>query len=295
MTLARIRSLVIPPAWSDVWICPDPDGHLQATGRDTRGRKQYRYHDDWRKERDGATFDRLVAFGQALPRLRRRVRRDLRRRGLPREKVLAVVVELLDQTSLRVGNDEYSRTNGSYGLSTLLDHHVTCNSHSIRMRFRGKSGVQHERAVNDRGLARIVRRCRDLPGERLFQYLDDRGRQRAVGSGDVNAYIREATGGEFTTKVFRTWSGTVMAAARLAELERPKTKTATARSVAAVVKSVAGELGNTPAVCRASYIHPALLDAYLTGRFRLPDLGRSSPGLSRHEARVLAYLDRLGP
>lgn len=284
--LARIRSLAIPPAWTDVWICPEPGGHLQATGRDARGRKQYRYHPNWRQRRDGSKFDGLVAFARALPQLRAAADADLRRPGLPREKVLAAVVQLLDRTKLRVGSAEYVKANGSYGLSTLLDDHVAFSGGTLRLKFRGKSGVWHDRAVTDPRLAKVVRRCRDLPGQTLFQYLDDAGEQRAVGSADVNDYIRAAAGDEFTAKVFRTWAGTVRAAVLLADRDPPKKK-----AVVEVVKEVAAELGNTPAVCRASYVHPRVIDAFLSGELALDRRARRR-GLSSDEAGVLRFLER---
>jgi DNA topoisomerase-1 len=286
-TLDRIRVLAIPPAWERVWICPTRTGHLQATGRDAKGRKQYRYHPAFRSSQDGEKFARLAGFGRVLPRVRGQVEADLARRGLPREKVLAAVVKLLDQTHLRVGNAEYVRTNNSFGLSTLLDHHVSFGGGEMRVGFRGKGGVWHERTVTDRRLARVVRGCRDLPGQDLFQYVDDRGDPRPVGSADVNGYIRRAAGGEYTAKDFRTWAGTVKAAARLARAPRPDTKTAGARAVAEVVKQVAAELGNTPAVCRASYIHPRVIDAYLGAGFPRT---RARDGLSADETRVLRLL-----
>jgi DNA topoisomerase-1 len=286
-TLARIKALAVPPAWTDVWICPDPHGHIQVTGRDAKGRKQYRYHPRWRVARDGSKFGSLVGFGRALPELRRAADFDLSRPGLPREKVLAAVVGLLDRTHLRVGNAEYVRSNKSFGLSTLLDDHVSFTGGGLRLTFRGKSGVWHDRAVTDRRLAKVVRRCRDLPGQELFQYLDADGTQRSIGSADVNDYIREKTGGEYTAKVFRTWAGTVKATVRLAAL-KPETKTAAQRDVVAVVKEVAAELGNTPAVCRSSYIHPAVIEAFLAGELTLPRSRRR--GLSADEAGVLRFL-----
>jgi DNA topoisomerase-1 len=264
-TLARVRALAIPPAWEHVWVCPKANGHIQATGRDARGRKQYRYHADWHARRGDEKFGRMASFGRALLRVRERVESDLSRPGLPREKVLAAVVRLLDQTHLRVGNHEYRRDNGSFGLSTLLDRHVSFAPGELRLRFRGKSGVWHERAVSDPRLSRIVRACREIPGQHLFQYRDERGVARPIGSADVNAYIRAAAGGEYTAKDFRTWAGTTIAAARLAELPAPESKTAGERAVAAVVKDVAAELGNTPAVCRKSYIHPKVIASYLDG------------------------------
>ncbi len=286
-TLARIRALAIPPAWKDVVICPDARGHLQATGRDARGRKQYRYHPAFRAKRDGAKYGRLLEFGRVLSRIRSRVETDLAKRGLPRDKVLAAVVELLDRTHLRVGNAEYAKANGSFGLSTLLDRHATFTRRSVRIRFRGKSGVKHERVVSDSKLARIVRHCRDLPGQDLFQYRDGDGDPRPIGSADVNAYIRRASGGEFTAKDFRTWAGTVKAAAKLAALARPATKTAAERAVCGVIKDVAAELGNTPAVCRKSYVHPAVINAFAAGRFLE---SRARGRLSAAETRVLKLL-----
>lgn len=287
-SLARIAALAIPPAWADVWICPTCDGHIQATGRDARGRKQYRYHARWRQARDGTKFGQLVAFGKALPKLRRQAAADLARPGLPREKVLAAVVRLLDATKLRVGNAEYARANNSFGLSTLLDRHVQPTAGGLRLKFRGKSGVWHERRVSDRRLATVVKRCRDLPGQDLFQYLDESGEQRTIGSADVNEYIRTATGAEFTAKVFRTWAGTVAAAVRLAVEPVPETKAAAKRSMVAAIQDVAAELGNTPAVCRASYVHPAVLTAFEAGELQLPP--KRVRGLSANEAAVLGFL-----
>lgn len=264
-TLERINALAIPPAWEHVWICAKPNGHIQATGRDARGRKQYRYHPAFRFSKDGEKFGRLRTFGTALPRIRDRVEADLRRPGLPREKVLAAVVKLLDRTHLRVGNNEYAKSNNSFGLSTLLDRHVSFAGGTFRMKFRGKSGVWHERAVDDAKLARVVRSCRDLPGQDLFQYRDEQGKPRPINSTDVNNYIREAAGGSFTAKDFRTWAGTVAAVERLAKLPRPETKTATEKAIVAVIREVADVLGNTPAVCRKSYIHPEALHAFVNG------------------------------
>jgi DNA topoisomerase-1 len=283
--LARIQALAIPPAWTDVWICPAANGHIQATGRDARGRKQYRYHARWRAARDGNKFHQLTAFGAALPELRARVAGDLKQPGLPRAKVLATVVRLLDLTHLRVGNAEYVRANKSFGLSTLLDRHVRFNGAGVTFKFRGKSGVWHEREVDDRRLARIVRHCRDLPGQDLFQYLGETGEQHAVGSADVNEYIRATAGGEFTAKVFRTWAGTVEAAIRLADRDPP-----TKKAAVEVVKEVAAHLGNTPAVCRNSYIHPTILEAYLDGALCLKRPPRPPRGLNADESAVLRFL-----
>lgn len=288
-TLARIRVLAIPPAWEDVLICPQANGHLQAVGHDARGRKQYRYHPAFRARRDGAKYGRLLAFGRALPRIRARVEGDLAKRGLPCDKVLAAVVKLLDRTHLRVGNVEYVKANGSFGLSTLLDRHVTFTGKSVRIRFRGKSGVRHERVISNARLARIVHACRDLPGQDLFQYRNARGHPKPIGSADVNAYIRRAAGAEFTAKDFRTWAGTVKTAARLATIPLPTTKTAAERAVCGVIKKVAAELGNTPAVCRKSYVHPAVIEAFVGGAF--PETSARTR-LSAAETRVLRLLEQ---
>jgi DNA topoisomerase-1 len=264
-TLARIRGIVIPPAWTDVWICPYSNGHIQATGRDARGRKQYRYHPRWTEVRDGTKYDRMIAFGLALPRLRIRVARDLRRHGLPREKMLATVVRLLEKTLIRVGNDEYAKANHSYGLTTLQDRHAQVNGSTVRFRFRGKGGIERDVAVTDRRLARIVRRCQELPGQELLQYLDDDGRVRDVTSTDVNDYVRDATGMDFTAKDFRTWAGTVLAAQTLVGLDAGDAPSQSKRKIAQAVAAVAERLGNTKAVCRKCYIHPAVFDAYVDG------------------------------
>jgi DNA topoisomerase-1 len=265
-TLDRIRSLVIPPAWTDVWICPSPHGHIQATGRDARGRKQYRYHPRWTAVRDEAKYDRLEAFGRALPGLRRRARRDLLAPPLSRRRVLATVLSLLESTCIRVGNDEYARANGSYGLTTLQDRHVEIRGPRLRFRFRAKSGVLQTIDLHDAQLARRVKGCQDLPGQTLFQYLDESGRRMKLGSGDVNAYVREITGRSFTAKDFRTWAGTVDAACALAELSPAESATARKRQVVAAIDTVAARLGNTRAVCRRCYIHPAILDTFLEGQ-----------------------------
>ena len=287
-TLARIRALAIPPAWTDVLICPDANGHLQAVGRDARRRKQYRYHPAFRAKRDGAKYGRLLAFGKALAHIRASVERDLTKRGLPRDKVLAAVVKLLDRTHLRVGNAEYVKANGSFGLSTLLDRHVTFTGKSVRIKFRGKSGVKHERIISDATLAGIVRRCRDLPGQDLFQYRH--GKQpKPIGSADVNGYIRRAAGGEFTAKDFRTWGGTVKAAKMLAATPLPETKAATDRAICGVIKAVAAELGNTPAVCRKSYVHPGVLEAFVGKGF---PKAKAAGRLSASEMCVLRLLEK---
>jgi DNA topoisomerase-1 len=261
--LARIRSLVIPPAWTDVWICSLANGHLQATGRDARGRKQSRYHPRWREVRDETKYERMMLFGAALPDIRRRVERDLALPGLPREKVLAAVVRLLETTFIRVGNVEYARENHSYGLTTLRNKHVRVKGSSLTFDFKGKSGVEHTIDLEDRRLARIVRRCQDLPGYELFQYLDGEGERHSIDATDVNDYLREATQQEFTAKDFRTWAGTVLACSVLREFEPAESDTRAKRNVVAAIKSVAERLGNTPSVCRKCYVHPAVLESYM--------------------------------
>ncbi len=266
--LDRIRALAIPPAWTDVWICRWPNGHLQATGRDARGRKQYRYHARWRTDRGLENFDRMVAFAKALPTIRRRCDKDLRRRGMSREKVLAAVVRLLESTLIRVGNDEYARLNRSFGLTTMRGRHATVKGTTVRFRFRGKSGTMHEVGLRDRRLASIVRRCQELPGQELFAYVDDEGEVRDVASDDVNAYIRDASDGDFTAKDFRTWAGTLLAYRALRALQPEDHGPAARRNVVAAMRLTAERLGNTPAVARGSYVHPAVLEAYLDGGLR---------------------------
>ncbi|MBY6263182.1 DNA topoisomerase IB [Azospirillum sp. 412522] len=296
-TLDRIRKLAIPPAYRDVWICPDPDGHLQATGRDAKGRKQYRYHRRWTELREGTKFGRMLDFCRALPLLRERVNADLGRRGLPREKVLAAVVRLLETTLIRVGNESYARENQSYGLTTLRDDHTEIEGSEVRFSFKGKSGKEWNVALKDRRLARVVAACRDVPGDELFQYLDRDGQRHAVTSGDVNAYLRDATGADFTAKDFRTWAGTVLAAMALREFESFDSASAAKRNVTRAIEQVATRLGNTPSVCRKSYVHPEVLDAYLEGglldslkREVEAELRDDLAGLSGEEAAVLAFL-----
>jgi DNA topoisomerase-1 len=264
--IARIRALAIPPAWTDVWICPDPRGHLQATGRDARGRKQHRYHPAFREHRDGAKFDRMIAFAGLLPTIRERVEADLGRPGLAREKVLAAVVRLLELTLIRVGNEEYARLNKSFGLTTLRDRHARIEGSRIRFRFNGKSGKRHEVTLRDRRLARVVARCQDLPGQDLLQYEDEDGEVRDVRSEDVNAYLREASGGaDVTAKDFRTWAGTVLTYRALRALQPSETDREARRNVVEAIRQTSEALGNTPAVARKSYVHPAVLQAYLDG------------------------------
>ena len=284
----RIAKLVIPPAWTDVWICPDPRGHIQATGRDQRGRKQYIYHPAWRAHRDEAKYGRMAEFGRVLPRLRRRVEADLARRGLPREKVLAAVVRIMEETSIRVGNDQYAQANKSFGLTTLRKRHVDVHGTQAVFEFRGKSGKMHKTGIHDRRLAALLRRCEELPGQRLFQFVDHDGNRHAISSHDVNAYIREATGGAFTAKDFRTWAGTLHCAQALAQAGPAENKGALKRIVAACVKQTAGVLGNTPAVCRASYIHPSVFEHYASGVLAEK---LSRPSARQAEKALLEVLD----
>jgi DNA topoisomerase-1 len=300
-TLKRIRSLVIPPAWTDVWICPLDHGHLQATGRDERGRKQHLYHPRWREVRDQTKFDRLMDFARALPGIRQRLRHDLAREGLSREKILATVVRLLEVSLIRVGNEEYARDNQSYGLTTMKNRHARVRGAKIKFHFRGKSGKVHVVEVEDRRIARIVRACQDLPGQELFQFVDDEGQKHDVGSGDVNEYLQEITGRDFTAKDFRTWAGTATAAAELRRLGQAESEVESRKNVVAAVKAAAQSLGNTPAVCRKSYIHPAIIEAYLDGSL-IPMLKRRngkagsnvSCRLRSDEVAILNALKRAG-
>ncbi|HYD86187.1 MAG TPA: hypothetical protein VEA80_01815 [Vitreimonas sp.] len=289
-TLARIRALAIPPAWTDVWICASPSGHLQATGRDARGRKQHRYHARFRAVRDEAKFDRLSEFAKSLPAIRARIGADMRKQGLPREKVLATIVHLLDTTLIRVGNDEYAKTNKSYGLTTLKDQHAKVEGDRLRFVFTGKSGKSWKLTVKDRRVAKVVKAAQELPGQRLFQYLDEGGASQSVTSTDVNAYLREIAGSDITAKDFRTWGATVLAAAEFARLGAFDTQTLAKANVKAAIETVAMSLGNTPTICRKSYVHPLVLESYLDGAFKLGRAKRE--GLSEHEAAVLAFLQR---
>jgi DNA topoisomerase-1 len=296
--LHRIRSLVVPPAWQDVWICADARGHLQATGRDARGRKQYRYHPRWREVRDETKYHRLIGFAQILPAVRRRTDADLRRQGLPKEKVVAAVVQLLEKTLIRVGNDEYARQNRSFGLTTLRDGHVEVSGARLTFAFRGKSGVDHEVDLDDRRLARVVKACRDLPGYELFQYLDEDGKRQTVESSDVNEYLRGITGEDFTSKDFRTWAGTVLAAQLLRDFEAFSSDAQAKRNIVQAIEAVAKRLGNTKAVCRKCYIHPAVLETYIDGSMvqtlsqRARRMAQRAGSLSEAEAAVLGLLQR---
>ncbi|SDF71087.1 MULTISPECIES: DNA topoisomerase IB [unclassified Duganella] len=298
-TLARIKSLVIPPAWSDVWICKHPLGHLQATGRDARGRKQYRYHPRWRSHRDEAKYERMLSFGKALPAIRKAVDEALRKPGLPREKVLATIVYLLEATLMRIGNEEYARENKSFGLTTLRDRHVRLNGSKVEFRFRGKSGVHHAVEVHDRRLARIISRIRDLPGQELFQYEDDDGQPHAIGSADVNDYLQSVTGADYTAKDFRTWAGTVLAAVALLEYEKYDSEAQAKKNIVQAIEAVAKKLGNTPTICRKCYVHPAVIESYLDGtmldtlrRRAQQELKEDLHALRPEEAAVLALLQQ---
>ena len=290
----RIRALVIPPAWTDVWICASTDGHIQATGRDAKGRKQYKYHAEYREAREQSKYEHLFAFAAALPTIRATVAEHMSLRGLPREKVLATVVHLLETTLIRVGNDEYARNNQSYGLTTLKSDHVAVEGSEVRFQFTGKSGKQWSLAMRDRRVARIIRACQELPGQDLLQYFNEEKALHAVSSGDVNAYLREITGADITAKDFRTWAGTMLMARYLTLSEPFASMSQAKRVMSAAVKKVAAALGNTAAVCRKSYIHPAISDAYLSGAFVLKFVEESGPGksggLRPDEIAVLALL-----
>jgi DNA topoisomerase-1 len=297
--LARIKSLVIPPAWREVWICPVANGHLQATGRDARGRKQHRYHPRWREIRDANKYDRMIDFAKRLAAIRRKVDEDLEVPGLPREKVLATVVRLLETSRIRVGNEEYARQNNSFGLATMRNRHVSVSGSNIRFEFRGKSGVHHALDLNDRRLAKIIKQCQDLPGHELFQYIADDGARCSIGSADVNTYLRETAGDDFSSKDFRTWAGTVLAVRTLLELQGVTSNAQVKRNIAQAIESVAAKLGNTKAVCRKCYVHPAVLEAYADGSlFKLSRLRRRKPKagssneLTNEEAVVLTLLSR---
>ena len=293
-TLKRVKSLAIPPAWTDVWICPRPNGHIQATGRDARGRKQYIYHADWRDVRDNNKYERILDFARLLPRIRKAVARDMSKRGMPREKVLATVVSLLDKTLIRIGNDGYAKENGSYGLTTLRSRHLEVAGSELRFHFKGKSGKTWRLSVRDRRIARVVRSIQDLPGQHLFQYLDDEGAARSIDSADVNEYLREIAGADVSAKDFRTWAGTVLTVLALSALEAFSTQTQAKMNVRRAIEAVADTLGNTPTICRKCYIHPQIVACYLEGA--LPKVSvagsTSSATLPAEEAAVLRLLRR---
>jgi DNA topoisomerase I len=299
--ILRLNRLAIPPAYKDVWICPSPNGHLQATGIDDRGRKQYRYHERWRQQRDENKYEKMIVFGQALPKIRRRITRDLKKRGLPREKVLATVVELLERTFIRIGNEEYAKENNSFGLTTLRNHHVAVRGETVRFQFKGKSGVEHDIDVDDRRVAKVIKKLQELPGQEVFQYLDENGERHQVTSDDVNGYLHEITGDDFTAKDFRTWAGTVLAAIALQAQNAFENKSQAKKNVKEAITAVAKVLGNTPAVCRKCYVHPAVLETYLDGSLieglkkqTEKTLARSLKELRSGEAAVLSFLqDRL--
>lgn len=289
-TLRRIQRLAIPPAWTDVWICPIPEGHIQAVGRDARGRKQYRYHPHWRQARDETKYHRMAAFAKVLPKIRTRVARDLKQKHLTRDKVLATIVRLLETTFIRIGNREYQKHNGSFGLTTLQNRHVDIRGSEVRFFFRGKSGVKHVIDVDNANLARVVRQLRDLPGYELFQYYDEDGQLRSVESADVNQYVREAAGDDFSAKDFRTWAGTMLAAQALRDVPHFNGKEAQ-QNVKTAIANVAGRLGNTVAVCRKCYIHPAIIDGYLDGSFPVKVSSQTKEtSLKPHEAEVVKFL-----
>ena len=296
-TLRRIKALVIPPAWTEVWICSDPNGHLQATGRDDRRRKQFRYHPRWREIRDETKYARMVGFAGVLPKIRRRIKKDMGLPGMPRNKVLATVVRLLEVSLIRVGNDEYARDNNSFGLTTMRNQHVDVEGANLRFHFRGKAGRWHNVDIHDRRLAKIVERCQDLPGQELFQFVGGDGTRHDVRSEDVNEYIREITGQDFTAKDFRTWAGTLLAAMALREFEVFETKAQAKKNIVTAIEAVAGKLGNTPAVCRKCYVHPQVLDSYLEGTLAKTLMQRvkktvpkSLRGLTAEEAAVFGLL-----
>lgn len=296
-TLERIRKLAIPPAYGDVWICPDPRGHIQATGRDAKGRKQYRYHDRFREVRDSSKYEHMLEFAAALPAIRARIDEHLRLPGFPREKVLAAVVRLLETTMIRVGNEDYARQNKSYGLTTLRDRHVKVNGAELKFRFKGKSGKEWRLSLKDRRIAKIVKASQDLPGQRLLQYIDEDGERREVSSGDINAYLREISGKDITAKDFRTWNGTVLAALALSEYKKVDSKAAAKKNIRAAIEAVASRLGNTPTVCRKCYVHPEIFDSYLNDALVLEareevdkELREETSTLRPEEAVVLAFL-----
>lgn len=295
-TLARIKSLVIPPAWSDIWICPNPNGHLQVTGRDARGRKQSRYHPRWREIRDETKYERMLLFGMELPHIRERVEQDLKMAGLPRPKVLATIVRLMETTLIRIGNEEYARQNKSYGLTTMRNKHVDVDGATVTFHFQGKSGVKHTVDINDRRIARIVQQCQDIPGYELFQYVDKEGKHHSVDSADVNEYLRQITNLDFTAKDFRTWAGSLLTCMTLRAFEAFESEKEARKNVVQAIKTVATRLGNTPSVCRKCYVHPAVLEWYMSGTMsekkRQPENHGEMPEELRREEAILLKLLR---
>lgn len=297
--LQRIRALGIPPAWNNVWICPNPRGHIQATGRDAKGRKQYRYHPEWRAIRDETKYTRMIAFGKALPQIRERVAHDLSLPGMSREKLLATVVRLLDTTSIRIGNEEYARENGSFGLTTMQNEHVDITGSKVQFHFRGKSGKEHSIDIKDRQLARIIKRCQDLPGHQLFEYLDEDNVLHTIESDDVNEYLQQITNEDFTAKDFRTWAATVIATCALQDLGAFESQTQAKKHVVSAIEEAAKHLGNTPTICRKSYVHPEVIDAYLNGslldaikQHNEQAILDALDGLRPEEISVLAFLQQ---
>lgn len=296
--IARIKALAIPPAWREVWICPTANGHIQATGLDERGRKQYRYHEKWRQVRDENKYERIIAFARALPKIRRIASRHLKQRGLPRTKVLAAIVQLLEKTMIRIGNEQYARENKSFGLTTMRNRHAKVRGKKVHFDFKGKSGVRHEIDLQDETLARVIAKLQDLPGQELFQYQDENGEIVSVGSGEVNDYLKQITGDDFTAKDFRTWSGTVLASLALQEFEKFDSQAQAKKNVVRAIEDVARKLGNTPSICRKCYVHPAILESYLDGSMlqTLQDKTETSlknlRGLRAEEAAVLAFLQK---
>lgn len=296
--IARLKALAIPPAWRNVWICPSPNGHIQATGLDERGRKQYRYHEKWRQARDENKYERILAFAQVLPKIRRTTRRHIKQRGLSREKVLAAIVQLLEKTMIRIGNQQYAKENHSFGLTTMRNRHAKVRGTKVHFDFKGKSGKHHEIDLQDATLARVISKLQDLPGQELFQYQDEAGEIISIGSSDVNDYLKQITGDDFTAKDFRTWSGTVLASLALQEFEKFDSQTQAKKNIVKAIENVARQLGNTPSICRKCYVHPAILESYLDGTM-LQTLQRKTEatlknlrGLSAEEAAVLAFLQK---
>jgi DNA topoisomerase I len=295
--LKRIKALVIPPAWTSVWICPWENGHIQVTARDAKNRKQYRYHKLWREVRDEAKYERMMGFGKCLPLIRKKIDEALALPGLPREKVLATVIYLLQATMMRIGNDEYARNNNSFGLTTLRNRHVHIDGSAVKFHFRGKSGIEHAIKVQDKRLARIIQRMRDLPGQELFQYVDDEGQRHAISSGDVNEYLQDLTGENYTAKDFRTWSGTVLAALALHEFEKFDSEAQAKKNVVRAIEMAAMKLGNTPTICRKCYVHPVIIESYLKGSLQMVlkhDASEQSAHLhlTAEEQAVLSFLEQ---